>query len=33
MARVLLLLPGWKTVYSDNLSVIVMRTTAGNVVP
>ncbi len=33
MARVLLLLPGWKTVYSDNLSVIVMRTTAGNIVP
>jgi hypothetical protein len=30
MARVLPLLPGWKTVYSDNLAVIVMRTAAGS---
>jgi hypothetical protein len=27
MVQVLRLLPGWKTVYSDNLSVIVVRTT------
>jgi hypothetical protein len=32
MARVLLFLPGWKTVYSDNLSVIVKRTTAGRLI-
>jgi hypothetical protein len=32
MARVLRLLPNWKTVYADNLSVIVMRTDAGKLI-
>jgi hypothetical protein len=33
MAHVLPLLPNWKQVYSDNTSVIFVRTTAGAVQP